>query len=365
LSLGKAFRAAIFGESHGPAVGALVEGCPPGVELSEDDINKELSKRRPGGRLTSPRSEADKVKILSGVFLGYTTGAPILLLIENLDVDSSFYEQIRDTPRPGHADYPARVKYRGFNDYRGGGIFSGRITAGLVAAGAVAKKLLSMHGIKLCSYVVKVGAVEAKRVPKDFDELVASVEASPVRCPDPEASAAIAKLIEEVARRSDSVGAVVETVAVGLPVGLGEPPVDTLDGDLAKAVFVVPGVKGIEFGAGFEMAEMLGSEANDEYVVGEGGKIELATNKCGGVLGGLSAGSPLVFRVVFKPTPTIRKPQRTVDVKTMSPTTVVGSGRHDPCIAIRGSVAVEAATAIVLADHLLRWAAWRGLELKS
>jgi len=361
VPLGTLFRVSVFGESHGSGVGALVEGCPPGLEITEEEINRELERRRPGGPLRSPRREEDRVRILSGVFNNHTTGAPIALFIENVDVDSTFYEKIRNTPRPGHADLVARIKYRGFNDYRGGGILSGRITAGMVAAGCIAKKLLEKHGIRVYSYIKRIGNIEADVSPELIEGLKSILEESPVYCPDAKASKEMIRLVRSVAGRGDSIGGTVETVVLNLPVGLGEPPLDTLDGDIAKAVFIIPGVKGIEFGAGFKLAEMRGSEANDEWVVREG-RIVAATNNAGGIVGGMSTGSPLVFRVVFKPTPTIRKPLRTVELTTLKPTVVRGSGRHDPCIAIRGVPVVEAVTSIVIADHLLRWLSWKNLD---
>ncbi|MEM1619747.1 MAG: chorismate synthase [Fervidicoccaceae archaeon] len=362
--LGERFRITLFGESHGPCVGVVIEGCPPGLEINEEIIAKELSKRAPGGCLVSSRAEPDRPEILSGVFRGRTTGAPITIIVRNVDVDSEFYEEVKYKPRPGHADYVAWARYRGFNDYRGGGIFSGRITVGLVAAGAVAKVLLKLHGIRVVSYVKRIGHVDASIDPSmDIESLERSALESPVRCPDPRASTAMVELLREVQREGDSVGGIVETIATGLPLGLGEPPMDTLDGDLAKILFAIPAVKGVEFGLGFELAKMRGSEANDEWTVLEDGgekRVALASNKCGGILGGLSTGSPLVFRVVFKPTPTIRRPQRTVDLRTLQSTIIEGRGRHDPCVAVRGAAAVEAATSIILADHLLRWNSWRG-----
>ncbi len=356
--IGRLFRVSIFGESHGKCVGTLIEGCPPGIEVSEELIRRELARRRPGSSpVTTPRREADEPEILSGVFRGRTTGAPIVIIVRNRDVDSRPYEVIKWLPRPSHADYVARVKYWGFNDYRGGGIFSGRLTAALVAAGAVAKALLSKYGIHVYSYVTSVGDVEALVNPEDSELFRELIDSSPVKCPDPRASEAIVKLIKEVMECGDSVGGVVETIVFNLPVGLGEPPIDTLDGDLAKAIFTIPGVKGIEFGAGFGMARMRGSEANDPLTI-KGGEVVPKTNKSGGINGGLSNGAPLVFRVAFRPTPTISKPQRTVDLRSMEEVVVTYSGRHDPCIAIRAAPVVEAVTSIVITDHLLRWLSW-------
>ena len=361
--LGRIFRVGIFGESHGKGVGALIEGMPPGIPVTEEDINRELARRRPGGRLASPRKEEDKVTILSGVFQGYTTGAPIALFIHNKDVDSSFYERIKHTPRPGHADYVAFIKYYGYNDYRGGGIFSGRRTAALVAAGALAKKLLETRGIRVYSYVVNIGGVSAKVEPRDSEEFRRMIDESPLKCPDPEASKLMEKVVVDNRASGDSVGSIVETVAFNVPIGLGEPPLDPLDADIAKAVLSLPAAKGIEFGAGFKLAEMKGSESNDELGIVDG-EIRYLSNNAGGITGGISNGMPIVFRVVFKPPSTIRKEQRTVDITQMKPVTIKGGGRHDPVIGPRAAPVVEATTSIVLADHLLRWLSWKGLGLK-
>ncbi len=353
------FRVSLLGESHGRAVGVLIEGCPPGLKISEEDIDEMLALRSPGSiRFTSRRREPDKAEIMSGVFKGYTTGAPILILIRNKDVDSSPYEKIRFKPRPGHADYTAYIKYRGFNDYRGGGMFSGRLTAGLVAAGAVAKKILSLESIEVYAYLREVGGV--KSTIRDVKELKKAYE-SPFYCPDLDAVEKFREILEDAARAGDSVGGVVEGVAVNVPVGLGEPPIDTLEGDLAKALFAIPAAKGVEFGSGFKLAEMRGSEANDEYVI-KNGRVVTLTNNSGGILGGISNGMPIVVRVAFKPTPSISRRQRTVDLRTMEETWIRVEGRHDVCIAIRAVPVVDAVISIVLADHLLRWYAWTGIK---
>ena len=361
--IGRLFRVSVFGESHGVGVGSLVEGAPPGIPVDEDYINRELARRRPGGRLASPRKEEDRATIFSGVFEGYTTGAPIAILIHNRDVDSSFYERIRWKPRPGHADYVAWVKYYGYHDYRGGGIFSGRRTAALVAAGAVAKRLLAMHGVRVYSYVVNIGGVEARVEPRDSEEFREAIDGSPVRCPDPVASREMESTISRAREEGDSVGSIVETTVFGAPVGLGEPPLDTLDSDIAKAVLSLPGAKGIEFGAGFRLALMRGSEANDQLAL-RGGRVVTLSNNAGGISGGVSNGMPIVFRTVFKPPSTIRKAQRTVDLRSMEETTIEGGGRHDPVIGPRAAPVLEAITSIVIADHLLRWASWKGLGLR-
>ncbi len=359
--IGKLFRVSIFGESHGKGVGVLIEGCPPGIPLDEGYIAKELERRKPGGILVSPRQESDKPRILSGVFRGRTTGGPLVIFVENRDIDSSFYEEIKDTPRPGHADYVARVKYWGFNDYRGGGISSGRITVGIVAAGAVAKRILSLYNIRVYSYIVRINGVEANIKPVDNESFRQKIYSNPLRCPD----SRVAKIMEEELRRAlregDSLGGIVETIVFNVPVGLGDPPMNGLDSDLAKAMLSIPGAKGIEFGLGFKLASMKGSEANDSWTI-RNGKIVAESNNMGGINGGISNGMPIIFRVVFKPTPTIRKPQKTVDLRTRRQVIIRGQGRHDPCIAIRAVPVVEAYTAIVLVDHLLRWLAWQPLK---
>ncbi len=348
------FRVSVFGESHGPCVGVLIEGCPPGVEVSEEDMRRELL-RRSKGFMSTPRKEKEEVFIASGVFRGKTTGTPIVLLLRNSDVNSKPYEVFRRRPRPGHADYVARIKYMGYHDHRGGGIFSGRITAGLVAAGSVAKSLLRRQGIRIAAHTVQIGKVRVERE-MSFDEVLRAEE-SPVRCADPEKSREMMEEIAKASEEGDSSGGVAEVLAVGLPVGLGEPPIDTLDGDLCKAIMVVPGVKGIEFGDGFRMAEMRGSEANDPFVLRDG-KVVMETNRSGGINGGISNGMPVKIRVAFRPTPSIRKEQRTVDLDSVEEVSLRAEGRYDSCIVPRAVPVLESVVAIVLADHLLRWLSW-------
>ncbi|MEM1974720.1 MAG: chorismate synthase [Candidatus Caldarchaeum sp.] len=350
--IGERFVVASFGESHGRCVGVLIDGCPPGIELSEADVQVELDRRRPGQSLvTTTRTEEDRVEILSGVFQGRTTGAPILMLVWNKDVDSRPYEIIRNTPRPGHADYPAYIKYRGFNDYRGGGRFSGRITAGYVMAGAVAKKLLSKLGVEVLAYSLEIGGVRARQL--SVDEIRKHRYANEVRCPDFEAAEKMKKVVLEARKQGDSVGGIVECIALNLPIGLGEPVFDSLDSDLAKALFSIPAVKGVEFGRGFEAARLRGSENNDPFILVDG-KIRTASNNSGGILGGLSTGEQLVTRVAFKPASSIAKPQKTVDIVENKETEIVVPGRHDPTVVPRAVPVVEAVVAFVLADHVLR-----------
>ena len=353
--LGERFVVVSFGESHGPAIGAVVDGCPAGLPLAREDIQREVDLRKPADPTASTaRAEGDEVKLLSGVYRGYTTGAPIAMLVENRDVDSSWYLANAMKPRPGHADYPAWVKYRGFNDPRGGGRFSGRITVGFVMAGAVAKKLLSYTlGAEILAYTAQVGRVKAEPPAVGLRELRRIVYSNSMRAPDSRAAREMRRLVAEARAGGDSIGSVVECVVEGLPPGLGEPVFSSLESDLSKALFSIPGVKGVEFGAGFKLAEMHGSESNDQYTI-RGGRVVTVTNNCGGVLGGLSTGGLVVFRAVLKPPSSIAKPQMTVDLKSMSTAEIKVAGRHDACLAPRAAPVVEAVTAIVLADHAIR-----------
>ncbi len=350
-TLGRNFVLVSFGESHGKCVGAVVDGCPAGLPLSEEDIQAELDRRKPGqSHITTSRAEADKVEILSGVFEGYTTGAPICMVIWNVDVDSTMYYELRDKPRPGHADYTAKVRYGGFNDFRGGGRFSGRVTASLVMGGAVAKKILGeVLGVKVEAYTVKIGNVEVKKVD---EEGVRRRYDNPIRCPDPDATSKMVEVIEEARRRGDSVGGVVECRVTGLPAGVGNPIFDTLEGDLSKALFSIPAVKAVEFGSGVKAAEMYGSAHNDPFILKDD-KILTETNNAGGILGGISSGMPIICKVTFKPTPSIAKPQRTVDLSRGEESIIEIKGRHDPCVVPRAVPVVEATVSVVLVDHAI------------
>ncbi|MBS7644377.1 chorismate synthase [Candidatus Bathyarchaeota archaeon] len=352
-SFGKLFVITSFGESHGKCVGVVVDGCPAGLRLTEADIQAELDKRRPGiGDVTTGRIEEDRVEILSGVFNEHTSGAPICMLIWNRNLDSSFYEQIRYKPRPGHADYPAYIKYGGFNDYRGGGRFSGRITASLVMAGAIAKKLLKQFDVEVVAHAIEIGEVKLNRK-VTITEIRKNVYRNNVRCADLKLAPLMEEQILKAKEAKDSVGGIVECLALNLPVGLGEPFFDSLDADIAKILFDIPAVKGVEFGIGFQAAHLKGSENNDQYIISKG-KISLKTNNSGGILGGLSTGMPLIVKAAFKPTPSIGKPQKTVNLQTMKESTLEIEGRYDPCIVPRAVPVVESATAIVLVDHMLR-----------
>jgi chorismate synthase len=352
-SIGGRYVFTSFGESHGKCIGAVVDGCPAGLELEESDIQKMLDLRKPGQSIvTTQRKEEDKVEILSGVFRGYTTGAPIAMIIWNANQRSRDYENLTLKPRPGHSDYPAYIKYKGFNDYRGGGRFSGRLTATFVMAGAIARKLLSQTlGIETYSYTCQVGKIKMKE--QAPPKMKGAIYRNEVRCPDPKIAAKMKAIILAARRSGDSVGGIVESITANLPVGIGEPIFGSLESDLSKALFSIPAVKGIEFGSGFHGSTLHGSENNDQYIV-KNGKIVTKTNNAGGILGGLSTGMPLVLRVAFKPASSIAKKQHTVDIKTKKSTSLIVSGRHDPCVVPRAPPVVDSLVSVVLADHSLR-----------
>ena len=352
-SIGKAFVVTSFGESHGRCVGAVIDGCPAGLPLSEKDVQAELDKRIPEKpEITSGRIEKDVVEILSGTFEGYTTGAPICMLVWNKEAAPSAYDVIKNLPRPGHADYTAYIKYGGFSDYRGGGRFSGRITVSFVMAGAVAKKLLRLFGVEVLAYTKAIGGIEMKETPT-LEKIREETYRNPVRCPDPVYAEAMEKAIVEARKEGDSLGGVVECIALNVPAGVGEPVFDALDADIAKAIFAVPAVKGVEFGAGFKAAAMKGSENNDPYAVRDG-KVVTLTNNAGGVLGGLSNGMPIVIRAAIKPTPSIAKKQKTINLADLKEATLQVKGRHDPCIVPKAVPAIESMVAVVLVDHMIR-----------
>jgi chorismate synthase len=351
-SIGKEFVVTSFGESHGKCVGVVIDGCPAGVPLSERDIQTELDRRiPPQPKIVSGRIEKDKVEVLSGVFNGFTTGAPISMIVANKEADSSDYEAIKDLPRPGHADYPARVRYGSFNDYRGGGRFSGRVTVALIMAGAVAKKLLSAFDVDVLAYTKAIGNVKMEK-PVGLAEIRERYETA-VRCPDLACAEAMKEAIVEARKEGDSLGGVIGCLALNVPVGVGEPLFDALDADIAKILLAVPAVKGVEFGAGFAAAELKGSENNDAYRMLQG-KVVALTNNAGGILGGLSSGMPVVVQVAVKPTSSIAKEQRTVNLSKMEDAKIIVKGRHDPCVVPKAVPVVESAVAIVLADHMIR-----------
>jgi len=352
-TIGKALVLTCFGESHGKCVGAVIDGCPAGLPISEGEIQAELEKRRPGlTDVSTPREEEDIVEILSGTFNHFTTGAPICMIIKNRDVDSRPYDSIKNKPRPGHADYAASMRYGGFNDFRGGGRFSGRITAAYVAAGAIAKKLLRTIDLEVLAHTVQVGRVKlSKEV--SLDDIRRNVSENAVRCANRETASAMMNEILEAFAAGDSVGGIVEGLALNVPPGLGDPLFDSLDSDIARMLFNIPAVKGVEFGSGFKSASMKGSENNDPYALKEG-KVVTLTNNAGGILGGISSGMPIVVRVVFKPTSSIRKKQKTIDLSKMKETEIEFIGRYDPCIPPRAVPVVESCLAFVLADHTIR-----------
>lgn len=352
-SIGEVFRFTCFGESHGRCVGAVVEGCPPGIKLTVKEIQDQLDKRKPvNPHVSTSRREEDKVELLSGIYQGCTTGAPISMLVWNNNVDSEMYKELRIKPRPGHADYPASIKYAGFNDNRGGGRFSGRLTAAFVMAGAVAKKVLDTREIEVLAHTVEIGGVRIRGRPTVSD-IRKQVYSNALRCAEPETAQEMEQIVSATKREDDSCGGIVECIVLNLPVGIGDPIFDALDADLAKALFTIPAVKGVEFGAGFSVSKMKGSENNDHFLV-RNEKIATKTNNSGGILGGMSNGMPVILRVAFKPTPSIAKEQRTVDLVRMIETSLHVRGRHDTCIVPRAVPVVESMVAITLVDHMLR-----------
>lgn len=347
-SFGTIFKITTWGESHGKALGVTIDGCPAGIPLSEEDIQKELDRRKPGSNpYGTKRNESDSAVILSGVFEGKTTGTPITIVVYNADHHSSDYSSIADKFRPGHADYGFHSKY-GFRDYRGGGRSSGRETLCRVAAGAVAKKILAELGIEICAYTVSIGPVSIDRnnmdISKRFD--------NPLIMPDPIAAQKASEYLDKCMSEGDSAGGIAECVIKGVPAGIGEPVFDKLDAVLGMAILSIGAVKGIEFGSGFAVSKMKGSENNDPFIA-ENGKVKKLTNNSGGILGGISDGSDIIFRAAFKPTPSISKKQHTVNTASENVEIEI-KGRHDPIIVPRAIVVVEAMSAIALTDMLFR-----------
>lgn len=352
-SIGKEFIVTSFGESHGKIIGTIIDGCPSGLPLTEAEVQKALDRRIPNQpKIVSSRIEKDEVEILSGIFNGYTTGAPITMTVENKDVESGDYETFKDLPRPGHADYTARIRYGGCNDYRGSGRFSGRLTVALIMAGAVAKKLLSQFHVEVIAYTKAIGTVEQEKS-LSYAELRSGRHESHVRCPDKKCAKAMEEAIIAARNEGDSLGGIIEVIAKNVPAGIGEPLFDALDSDLAKAMLAIPAVKGVEFGAGFEAATLKGSENNDAFQL-INGKVSCPTNNHGGILGGISSGMPIVIRIAVKPTPSIAKEQHTVDLSKMENATLKVGGRHDPCIVPKAVPVAESVVAITIADHMIR-----------
>jgi len=352
-TIGKLFTVTSFGESHGPALGCVVDGCPPGLEISEEDLQRDLDRRKPGtSRFTTQRQEADAIKILSGVFEGRTTGTPIGLMIENTDQRSKDYGKIKDQFRPAHADYTYHQKY-GVRDYRGGGRSSARETAMRVAAGAIAKKyLFEKHGVQVRGYMSQLGPIKIEHF--DWEE----VHRNPFFCPDASKVAEMESYMAALSKEGNSIGARINVVASGVPVGLGEPVFDRLDADIAHALMSINAVKGVEIGAGFACIEQKGTEHRDE-ITPEG----FLSNNAGGVLGGIASGQDILASIALKPTSSLRIPGRSIDVHGES-TEVITTGRHDPCVGIRATPIAEAMLAIVLMDHLLRHRA-QNLDVKT
>ena len=349
-TIGNNVAVTIFGESHGQAIGAVIDGLAAGIKVDTDFIESQLSLRRPNGSISTARSEADKFNIVSGVFGGYTTGTPICIVIPNEDKKSKDYSEIKGKARPSHADFTAFSKYNGFEDYRGGGHFSGRITAAIVAAGAIIMSALKQKGINIGTHISRCAQIDDISF-SDYLSDIESLNKKQFAVLDDNIGQEMQNRIIAAKTDGDSVGGVLETAVIGLPKGVGEPWFDTLEGMLSHALFSVPAVKGVEFGAGFAIADMKGSAANDAFAI-ENKEIVTTTNNNGGINGGISNGMPIIFRCAVKPTPTILKMQKTVDFENMKEIEFKASGRHDPCVVHRARVVVDSITAIVLCDML-------------
>ena len=348
---GTRYRTTIFGTSHGPFVGCTIEGLRSGMRIDEAVVQGQLDRRRPGQSLvTTQRKEADRVEFSEGISDGLATGEPIVALIRNEDVQSKSYANVARVPRPGHGDFAAAMKYGGKSDLRGGGQLSGRMTAPLVVSGAIARQVLEPKGVRFYAHAAQIGRVTAQ--PVTPQQIAANVELSAVRCADLEAADRMIEEIEAARKDRDSVGGVIEAVVTGLPPGVGEPFFESVESALAHLLFSIPAVKGVDFGAGFRSASMRGSEHNDPFTV-EAGRVATETNHAGGILGGITNGMPITFRVAVKPTASIAKPQRSVDLGTMRPTEIVVTGRHDPCIVPRAVPVVENAAAMAILDLML------------
>lgn len=350
-SFGNSVSVTISGESHGAALVAVLSGLAPGIPVDEDFIAAQLTKRRPAGAISTARREADKFEILSGVFGGFTTGTPVTILIPNENTVSKDYSEIASSARPGHADYAAQCKYHGFQDYRGGGHFSGRVTAALVAAGAIALSALGRKGIKIGTHVASCGGVRDRGF-GNLDEDIDLLNSEGFAVLDGEAGKKMEEAILAARENLDSVGGVLETAVIGVPAGVGEPFFDSVESRLAHILFSIPAIKGVEFGSGFAMADMRGSEANDPFGIDESGKIYTKTNHNGGINGGITNGAPIVFRCAVKPTPSVARPQETVDFIKNEEKILEIHGRHDPAIVHRARVVVDSAAALALCDLL-------------
>lgn len=352
---GNNIRLSIFGESHGKAIGIVVDGLPPGIKLDLKEIEKEMMRRRPGkDQFSTGRVEKDEFEILSGYFEDKTTGTPLCAIIYNTDKKSRDYDEIRDLLRPSHGDYTGKLKYKGYNDYRGGGHFSGRITAPVVFAGAIAKQILEEKGIQIGSHIQRIGDIEDKKF--DYvdisEDLLSSLRNKEIPTIDEEKSNMMKNSILRAKEEKDSVGGIIECAMINVPPGLGNPFFDSVESMLSHLLFSIPGIKGVEFGDGFDISKMRGSLANDEFYIEEE-NIRTYTNHNGGILAGITNGMPIIFKVAVKPTPSIGKPQRTVNFRKNENTTIEIKGRHDPCIVQRAIPVVEGCGALVVLDFLL------------
>lgn len=353
---GNAIKFTIFGESHGAAIGGVLDGIPAGFEIDFNKIDVEMKRRNHRSFFSTPRDEKDEYEILSGVFGGVATGSPIAFIIRNRDQKSGDYLNLNETPRPGHADYPAAVKFSGFNDYRGGGHFSGRITAPLTFAGSVARQMLEKDGIVISSHIYSIGSVKDESILERplCDDDIKRLHSMEIPVLNEEVGEKMADEIKRCKEDCDSIGGIIECAIYGLPAGIGSPFFESVESEIAKMMFSIPAVKGIEFGKGFGITEMCGSSANDNYEV-KNGKVCALTNNNGGILGGITNGMPVVFKIAVKPTPSVFKTQKTVNLKTMENTEITLKGRHDSCIVPRAVAVAEAASALVVADLCTRF----------
>lgn len=350
---GRHLTVTLFGESHGPAVGAVLDGLPGGVKIDPEEIAEDMNKRRAVGSISTGRHEADQVKFLSGVRNGYSEGTAIALVIENTNVHSHDYDDLRDTARPGHADYAGHIRYNGFEDPSGGGHFSGRLTAPLTACGSIVLRMLREKGILIGSHILRLHGIEERHFDEtDLRKDILSVSAKQFAVLDEEKGAAMKACIEAARKQCDSVGGILETAVIGLPAGIGDPFFDSLESCISHAVFSVPAVKGIAFGSGFGFADLYGSEANDPFRI-QDGKVVTSSNHNGGINGGISNGMPVVFTTVIKPTPSIAKAQETVNYVTKENKELTIRGRHDPAVIHRARIVIDSVTALVIADTLM------------
>jgi chorismate synthase len=352
---GKRIKLSIFGESHGKAIGINIDGLPPGIELDLNYINKEMERRAPGkSELSTPRKEEDSIQILSGYFNEKTTGTPLCAVIYNDNQHSKDYEKTKNLMRPSHGDFTGYIKYEGFNDYRGGGHFSGRLTAPLVFAGAVCKQILERKGIIIGSHIKSIGKIEDRSfdMVEINDEIFKQLRNNSFPVLDEKIGSEMKESIIKAKGEMDSVGGVIESAVINIPIGIGEPFFDSVESTLAQLIFSIPGVKGVEFGEGFDITKMKGSQANDEFFIDED-KVRTYTNNNGGILGGITSGMPIIFRTAFKPTPSIGKVQKTIDISKGENIEIEVRGRHDPCIVQRAVPVVEAACAVALLDLVI------------